>query len=73
MGSPLEMANTSRVWLQNGRLHLRNNSGFYLALSSLDVSGAGKTAHSERNNRTVGDDVVACKNFAIERRANALD
>ncbi|HIC0811963.1 TPA: fimbrial biogenesis chaperone [Citrobacter freundii] len=42
VGSPLEMANTSRVWLQNGKLHLRNNSGFYLALSSLDVSGAGK-------------------------------
>ncbi|EIQ78800.1 gram-negative pili assembly chaperone, N-terminal domain protein [Shigella flexneri 1235-66] len=44
VGSPLEMANTSRVWLQNGRLHLRNNSGFYLALSSLDVSGAGKNS-----------------------------
>ncbi|HFK6831791.1 TPA: molecular chaperone [Citrobacter freundii] len=42
VGSPLEMANTSRIWLQNGKLHLRNNSGFYLALSSLDVSGAGK-------------------------------
>lgn len=41
-GSPLKMAETSRVWLQNGKLKLRNNSGYYLALSSLDVQGAGK-------------------------------
>ncbi|MDK9366374.1 fimbrial biogenesis chaperone [Lelliottia wanjuensis] len=41
-GSPLEMAHTSRVWLQDGKLFLRNHSGYYLALSSLDVSGAGK-------------------------------
>lgn len=41
-GSPLEMAATSRVWLSDGKLFLRNNSGYYLALSSLDVSGAGK-------------------------------
>ena len=33
---------TSRVWLQDGKLFLRNNSGYYLALSSLDVNGAGK-------------------------------
>lgn len=42
VGSPLEMAMTSRVWLQDGKLFLRNNSGYYLALSSLDVNGAGK-------------------------------
>lgn len=42
VGSPLEMAGTSRVWLRDGKLHLRNNSGFYLALSSLEVKGAGK-------------------------------
>lgn len=41
-GSPLKMAETSRVWLQNGKLKLRNNSGYYLALSSLEVQGAGK-------------------------------
>lgn len=41
-GSPLEMAQNSRVWLQAGQLYLRNNSGYYLALSSLEVSGAGK-------------------------------
>ncbi|CAM4100275.1 MULTISPECIES: molecular chaperone [Lelliottia] len=41
-GSPLEMASTSRVWLQNGTLFLRNNSGYYLALSSLEVGDAGK-------------------------------
>lgn len=40
-GSPLEMANTSRVWLRDGRLFLRNNSGYYLALSALEVSGNG--------------------------------
>lgn len=42
VGSPLEMAGTSRVWLADGNLFLHNNSGYYLALSSLDVSGAGK-------------------------------
>lgn len=42
-GSPLDMAGTSRVWLQGGNLFLRNNSGYYLALSSLEVKGAGKT------------------------------
>ncbi|SNY63892.1 molecular chaperone [Enterobacter sp. CC120223-11] len=42
VGSPLEMADTSRVWLQGGELFLRNNSGYYLALSSLEVKGAGK-------------------------------
>jgi len=41
-GSPLDMAGTSRVWLQDGKLFLRNNSGYYLALSSLEVKGAGK-------------------------------
>lgn len=42
VGSPLEMASTSRVWIQNGKLFLRNNSGYYLALSALEVNGAGK-------------------------------
>lgn len=42
VGSPLEMASTSRVWTQNGKLFLRNNSGYYLALSALEVNGAGK-------------------------------
>jgi len=42
VGSPLEMADTSRVWLQGGELFLRNNSGYYLALSSLEIKGAGK-------------------------------
>ncbi|MGU3415503.1 molecular chaperone [Enterobacteriaceae bacterium C34A] len=42
VGSPLEMAGTSRVWLKSGKLFLRNNSGYYLALSSLEVKGAGK-------------------------------
>jgi P pilus assembly protein, chaperone PapD len=41
-GSPLEMAATSRVWLRDGKIFLRNNSGYYLALSSLELSGAGK-------------------------------
>lgn len=42
VGSPLEMASSSRVWLSDGKLFLHNNSGYYLALSSLEVSGAGK-------------------------------
>jgi len=41
-GSPLEMAATSRVWLRDGKIFLRNNSGYYLSLTSLELSGAGK-------------------------------
>lgn len=41
-GSPLEMAATSRVWLRDGNIFLRNNSGYYLALSSLYIRSSGK-------------------------------
>ncbi|EHM45157.1 fimbrial biogenesis chaperone [Yokenella regensburgei] len=41
-GSPLKMAQTSRVWLANGKLNLRNDSGYYLAMSVLTVKGGGR-------------------------------
>lgn len=42
-GSPQEMAKTTRVGLSKGQLWLRNDSGYYLSLSRLVVSGGGKT------------------------------
>lgn len=42
VGSPQEMAKTTRVGLSKGQLWLRNDSGYYLSMSRLAVKGGGK-------------------------------
>lgn len=42
VGSPQEMAETTRTGIGKGRLWLRNDSGYYLSMSRLAVSGGGK-------------------------------
>lgn len=47
-GNPAKMEDTTRIWLENqGQkrvLHLHNDSGYYLALSSLNLAGPGSKA-----------------------------
>ena len=45
VGSPLEMANTSRIWLQNGKLHLRSKCRMASCIYAITVVSILRSRH----------------------------